>query len=145
MEAVWRFTDLVIADIKHMDPQKHRDITGVTNELILQNIKRTVALGKKLVLRTPVVMGYNDDEENIRAIGAFIRDELGGRIVQYQLLPYRRLGLEKYDSLGMPYPMADYGAPERDVWEDNLLRLADLLKTEYGLPAVAGAAHKLDL
>ena len=145
MEAVYQYTDLVIADIKHMDPEKHREITGADNKLILQNIKRTVELGKKLVIRTPVVMGYNADEENIRATGAFIRDELGGRIVQYQLLPYRKMGTEKYDSLGLPYPMGDYEPPERTVWEENLLRLADLLVTEYGLPAVAGSGHKLEV
>ena len=145
MEAVWRHTDLVITDIKHMDPLKHREYTGVDNKLILENIKRTVKLGKKLVIRTPVVMGYNDSEANIRAAGAFIRDELDGRIIQYQLLPYRRLGIEKYDSLGLPYPMDEYEAPERAAWEENILKLTDLLKTEYGLPAVAGSGHKLML
>ncbi len=145
MEAVWQYTDLVITDIKHMDPEKHREITGVTNERILQNIKRTVELGKKLVIRTPVVPGYNADEENIRATGAFIRDALGGKIVQYQLLPYRRLGIEKYDSLNLPYPMRNYEPPERADWEENLLKLADMLKVEYGLPAAAGSGHKLVL
>ena len=144
MESVWQHTDLVITDIKHMDPLKHREYTGVDNKLILENIKRTVELGKKLVIRTPVVAGYNDDLENIRATGAFIRDELGGKIVQYQLLPYRRLGTEKYDSLNLPYPMGDYVMPERAVWEENLLKLTDMLVSEYGLPAVAGSGSKLE-
>ena len=111
MEAVYEHTDLVITDIKHMDPEKHKEITGVDNKLILQNIRRTAELGKKLVIRTPVVIGYNADEENMRATGAFIRDELGGSIIQYQLLPYRKMGTEKYDSLGQPYPMGDYEPP----------------------------------
>ena len=145
MEAVYKYTDLVITDIKHMDPIKHREYTGADNKLILQNIKRTVSLGKKLVIRTPIVMGYNDDAENIRATGTFIRDELGGRIVQYQLLPYRRLGTEKYDSLGIQYPMGDYEPPARADWEENLLKLADMLVTSYGLPAVAGSTQKLAL
>jgi pyruvate formate lyase activating enzyme len=92
-----------------------------------------------------VVPGYNSSEAELRAIGTFIRDELGNRIVQYQLLPYRRLGLEKYEALGIPYPMSDYEPPERDVWEQDLLRLADLLISEYGIPAVAGASKKLEL
>jgi pyruvate formate lyase activating enzyme len=145
MEAVWRFTDLVITDIKHMDTQKHKEYTGAGNELVLKNIKRTVELGKKLVIRTPVVPGYNADEENIRRTGAFIRDELGGNIVQYQLLPYHKMGTEKYDSLGIPYPMGDYEPPERGDWEQNLLRLADIMIDEYGLPAAAGSSKKLDL
>ncbi len=145
MEAVYKNTDLVITDIKHMDPDKHREITGVDNKLILDNIRRTVELGKKLVIRTPVVIGYNADEDNIRAIGAFIRDELGGKIVQYQLLPYRKMGTEKYDSLGLPYPMGDYEPPERTVWEENILKLTNMLVSEYGLPAVAGSGSKLEL
>jgi pyruvate formate lyase activating enzyme len=142
MEAVYRYTDLVITDIKHMDSEKHRKYTGAGNETILGNIKRTVELGKKLVIRTPVVPGYNGDEENIRKTGEFIR-RLGGNILQYQLLPYRRLGTEKYDSLGIEYPMADYKPPERIEWERNLAFLANMLADEYGLPAVAGSGKKL--
>jgi pyruvate formate lyase activating enzyme len=145
MEAVYRFTDLVITDIKHMDTDKHREFCGAGNELILRNIRRTVELGKKLVVRTPVVPGYNGDEANIRATGAFIRDALGGRIVQYQLLSYRRLGTEKYEALGLTYPMADYQQPERGDWERELLRLSDMLVSEYSLPAVPGSSSKLDI
>ena len=144
MEAVYEHTDLVITDIKHMDKEKHRKYTGADNTLILGNIKRTAALKKKLVIRTPVVPGYNGDEENIRKTGAFIRDELGGAVVQYQLLPYRKMGIEKYDSLGIPYPMGDYEPPERSEWEANLIYLADMLVNEYGLPAVAGSNKKLE-
>ena len=145
MEAVYRYTDLVITDIKHMDTDKHREYCGAGNALILENIKRTAALGKKLVIRTPVVPGYNGDEKNIRAIGAFIKDELDNKIVQYQLLPYRRLGIEKYDALGIPYPMGDYRPPERSEWEQKLLRYADILVNEYDIPAVPGSSSKLAL
>ena len=145
MEIVYKHTDLVITDIKHMDTKVHREYTCVGNEFILQNIRRTVELSKKLVIRTPVVMGYNDDEANIRATGAFIRDELQGKILQYQLIPYRKLGIEKYDSLGMTYPMDDYVPPDRETWESELTRLADMLVNEYGIPAVAGAATVLNV
>jgi len=143
MESIYLYTDMVITDIKHMDAKKHLEYTGTGNEQILRNIRRTVELGKPLVIRTPVVMGYNDDEANIRATAEFIRDELGGRIVQYQLLPYRKMGTEKYDSLGWEYPMGDYAPPEREVWERELRRLADMLKSEYNLPAAAGSGQKL--
>lgn len=144
-EAVFSFTDLVITDIKHMDPEIHKSFSGAGNALILSNIKRTAELGKKLVIRTPVVPGYNGDEANIRATGAFIRDVLGNRLVQYQLLPYRKMGTEKYDSLGLPYPMGDYQPPERTEWEQNLMRCADILAAEYGIPAVPGSSKKLDI
>ncbi|MDR0817534.1 MAG: glycyl-radical enzyme activating protein [Clostridiales Family XIII bacterium] len=145
-EAVFEYADLIIADIKHMDSAKHKEYTGTGNETILENIRLTAALGKPVVLRTPVVTGYNGDEENIRATGAFIRDELisnGANILQYQLLPYRKMGTEKYDSLGESYPMGDYVPPEREEWEKELLRLTDILKKEYGVPAVSGSSQKL--
>jgi len=144
LDAIYRNTDLVITDIKHMDIHKHRKFTGVGNELILKNIIRTIELSKKLVIRTPVVMGYNDDDENIRATGAFIRDKLGCNVLQYQLLPYRKLGTEKYDSLNQAYPMGDYAPPDRELWERNLLRLADILVTEFDIPAVAGSGKKFE-
>ena len=145
MEAVLPYTDLLITDIKHMDPAVHERLTGQSNRQILANIRRAAELGTKLVIRTPVVHGYNSGEENIRRTGAFLRDELMGDIVAWQLLPYRRMGTEKYDSLRRPYPFEDYTAPEREVWEAELLHLAELMRTEYGLPAVAGSGAKLDL
>lgn len=143
-EAVFRYADMIITDIKHMDSEQHKRVTGAGNERILDNIRRAAALGKPLIIRTPVVIGYNADEENIRRTGAFLRDALGGNILQYQLLPYRKMGTEKYASLRRPYPLADYAVPERSEWEPLLRRCAELLRTEYGLPAVAGSGAKLE-
>ncbi len=145
MEAVLPYVDLLITDIKHMDPTTHETLTGQSNRQILANIRRAFELGTKLVIRTPVVHGYNSDEENIRRTGAFLRDELKGNIVAWQLLPYRRMGTEKYESLRRPYPFEDYPTPEREVWEAELLHLAELMRAEYGLPAVAGSGSRLEL
>jgi pyruvate formate lyase activating enzyme len=135
--------DMVIADIKHMDSAKHRALTGAGNERILENLLRVAALGKPLVLRVPVVAGCNNDEENIRATGAFIRDKLRGNILQLQLLPYRKMGLEKYASLNEPYPMGEgFIPPKRSEWEKNILELTEILRS-YGVPAVAGSNVKL--
>ncbi len=143
-EAVFRYTDLVITDIKHMDSAAHRSFAGAGNERILENIRRTAAMGMPMVIRTPVVPGYNGDEENIRRTGAFLRDELASAVVQYQLLPYRKMGTEKYESLRRPYPLADYRVPAREEWEPVLRRYAQILREEYALPAVAGSAEKLE-
>jgi pyruvate formate lyase activating enzyme len=143
MEAVYKYTDLVITDIKDMDSARHMKNTGAGNELILENIKRTASMGMPLVIRTPIVPGYNSEPENIRAIASFIKSELGGRIIQYQLLPYRKMGTEKYASLGKPYPMEDYTPPERDEWEKNLRTLTAMVKSEYDIPVVSGSGHKL--
>ena len=142
MEQVYEYTDLVITDIKHMDTEKHRQYTGAGNELILSNIKRTVDLKKPLVVRIPVIPGHNNSEENIRATAEFIKRELGSNILQLQLLPYRKMGTEKYASLCIPYPFDDFIPPERPVWEKNLLELTGILQ-EYGIPAVAGSTSKM--
>jgi len=145
MEAVYKHTDLVIADIKHMDSDTHRKFTGVCNELVLANLIRTAELGKKLVVRTPVVPGYNGDEQNIRDTAEFIKNELRSEIVAWQLLPFRKLGTEKYESLMLDYPMGDYTPPERSEWEQELTRLAKLIKENYGLPIEAGTSGKLNI
>ena len=143
--AVFEYTDLIITDIKHMDSQKHKDITGSGNELILDNIIKASKLGIKMVIRTPIVPGYNDDLDNIRETGTFIRDELGTSVIQYQLLPYKKIGTEKYASLGEPYPMGDYLPLERSIWENNIKELTKVLVSEYGVPAVAGSNQKLKI
>lgn len=144
-ESVFEYTDLVITDIKHMDRDIHKKLTGVSNDLILSNIEKTARMGKKLVIRTPVIAGYNNSEENIRATAEFICNNLERKIIAYQLLPFRRMGTEKYNSLLRPYPFENYKAPEREEWEADLLHLEKMLKEEYGLPAVAGSSKKLDI
>jgi len=71
VDAVMQHADLVIADLKHMDGEKHRQATGAGNERILQNLKRLTEQGKSLVLRTPVIPEFNDSMEDMAAIGAF--------------------------------------------------------------------------
>ena len=142
MRAVYEYTDLVITDIKHMDTKLHKQYTGAENEVILENIRATAALNKKLVVRIPVIPGYNDDDANILATGRFIHEHLSNCLIQLQLLPYRKMGTDKYDSLAINYPLGDeFIPPEREVWEPNLLRLAGML-CDMGLPAVAGGSVK---
>jgi pyruvate formate lyase activating enzyme len=71
-----------------------------------------------------------------------IAEEFGERVAQVQLLPFRKLGEDKYVALGMPYPMKDLVAPPRESWEPELQRVASVM-SGYGLHAVAGAAGSL--
>ncbi len=142
MEAVLQWADYVITDIKHMDSAVHKELTGLGNEPVLRNIRRVAELGKPLVVRTPVVTGWNDSADNIRATAAFLQQELHGQLLQYQLLPYRKMGTEKYETLGIPYPMGDYVPPERAVWEPHLLALRDMIRAEFHLPVEAGSGQK---
>ena len=100
---VLKYVDLVLLDLKHMNSQIHQQLTGVGNELILDNASRMAKLPKKIVIRVPVVVGYNDDEENIEKTAAFARSLTG--VEELDILPYHRLGEPKYKRLGKEYPL----------------------------------------
>lgn len=134
---VLRKADYVISDLKCMDSAKHKELIGSGNEQILENMVRLAEYGVRMVLRTPVVPGINDDEDNIRTAAQFIKEKLKGSVIQYQLLPYRKIGTEKLDTLGEAYPMADYTVLGREIWEPRL-RLLTEIANEYGIPAAAG-------
>jgi pyruvate formate lyase activating enzyme len=98
------YTDLVLYDIKHMDSLQHRRMTGISNKLILQNAIQIARSHKQLIIRFPLIPGYNDNEENIRRTGEFAR-ELPG-VEEINLLPYHRLGEPKYARLGQEYTLS---------------------------------------
>lgn len=94
--------DLVMADIKHMDPLRHKEATGQENHRVLENLRQLDALGIPTVVRTPIIPGFNDSEENIRATGAFLK---GLKHLQYyELLSYNPMGNDKRKRLGYPVP-----------------------------------------
>ena len=114
LEKAMQYLDWIFVDIKHMDPEKHRQETGVGNKLILSNIENMAALGKKsarIVVRMPVVPGYNDSDENVFAMAEFLRKT--GRH-EVNLLPFHRLGVSKYEQLGMDYAYKDTQAPSAE-------------------------------
>jgi pyruvate formate lyase activating enzyme len=95
-------------DIKCMDAKKHRKYCGAPNETILENLVRLNASFPNLpiVVRTAVIPGFNDTEEEIAAIVDFLKEMPD---IDYELLAYHRMGAPKYAYLGRPYPMADCG------------------------------------
>ncbi|MGE5484776.1 MAG: glycyl-radical enzyme activating protein [Ignavibacteriales bacterium] len=103
--------DLVLLDIKHMDDARHREGTGVSNSAILRNARFVAASGSRMVVRIPVIPGYNDSTENIALTAEFAR---GIGVKEIHLLPYHRLGLSKYAKLGMTYRLPDLAPPPRD-------------------------------
>lgn len=100
----------ILFDIKHTDTEKHRWGTGAGNELILSNLKRLLETfpDKPVLVRTPVIPGFNDDDDTARSIGRFLRGYAG---VSYEALPYHRLGTQKYMFLGREYPMGEVSLP----------------------------------
>jgi len=138
------FIDLALCDLKHMDSIAHKRYTGVGNGQILQNLSTVVESGTPVVIRIPVVPDHNGTRENLQATARFITEELRGQILQLQLLPFHKLGVEKYASLGMDYPMADFIAPPREQWEEDIREFARMMKAQ-GVNAVAGASHPIPL
>lgn len=91
--------DFVFVDIKHMDSKIHKKYTGVDNQLILENIIKISDLGKKPVIRIPLIPGVNDDIENIDKTREFILKNLD--IKGVEILPYHNLGEYKYEDLNI--------------------------------------------
>jgi len=120
--------DFIFYDIKTLDDGVHREQTGVSNRLILENFRRLAAAfpDKKIRVRTPVIPGFND---STAAIGA-IRDWLDAfPQVEYELLKYHRYGVGKYATLGREYPM-----PAEAVIEDGQMAVFNRLARRRPAP-----------
>lgn len=99
---ILEYVDLVLYDFKHMDPGTHREYTGVSNDLILDNAKKIHRdLGMDMLARVPILPGYNDSLEDLERTARFVVNELGTSIGVH-LLPYHRLGETKYERLEEP-------------------------------------------
>jgi len=117
LERVLRYVDLLQFDLKHMDPVRHRQLTGQSNGLVLRNLKkvRSIKAPDDVIVRVPVVPGYTDDQNNIRETAGFLAG-LGFRHVE--LVPYHRLGVSKYGQYGLIYPLAECIPPDQTVLDE---------------------------
>ena len=131
IEKLLPYLDLYLMDIKHMDSKKHRDYTGAPNERILENAELIAKSGVELIIRTPVIPTFNDSAADIRAIASFARRLQGVR--EYHLLPYHRLGTDKYSGLGRSYSLSEIEPPTKERME-YLLSIAE----ESGLKCQIG-------
>lgn len=105
------YLDLYLMDIKHTNPEKHKVFTGRSNELMMENARKVALSGQtRLIIRVPVIPSFNDTVEEIRGIAAFA-DTLPG-VEELHLLPYHRLGQDKYEGLGREYLMEGILPPE---------------------------------
>ncbi|MBR2646680.1 MAG: glycyl-radical enzyme activating protein [Clostridia bacterium] len=122
IEMILPYLDLYLMDIKHMDSAKHKEFTGAGNERILANARGIAESGVQLIIRTPVVPGFNDTPEEIKAIAKFAATLPGVR--EHHLLPYHRLGQDKYAGLGRNYALKGVEPPEKERME-YLLSVAE--------------------
>lgn len=109
MESLLPYADLVLYDLKEMDPDRHRVFTGVSNARVLENLAGLGAFMRKhggpreLWIRTPLIPGCTATAENLRGIGSFIRDTLGPLVSRWELCTFNNLCQHKYDGLGMDW------------------------------------------
>ena len=116
IEKILPYLDTYLMDIKHTNPAKHKEFTGRSNELMLENAKKIAASGMtNLVIRVPVIPGFNDRVDEIESIARFA-DSLPG-VKKIHLLPYHRLGQDKYEGLGREYLMGDVLPPTNEKME----------------------------
>ncbi len=124
------FTDLFLFDIKQINSDKHFELTGVRNELILSNLKELLHRRYNVKVRMPMLKGINDSEEEIRQVIEFLmpyRDCKNFKGID--LLPYHKLGVNKYNQLGMEYPIK--GDPS--LSDEDLDRIESWIK-KYDFP-----------
>lgn len=103
---VAEFTDLFLFDIKHINSDKHFELTGVRNEQILENLKELLRRKYKVKIRMPLLKGVNDRKEDIEDIIKFLipfKDYKNFKGID--LLPYHKMGVNKYKQLGIEYPI----------------------------------------
>ena len=124
-------TDLFLYDLKHMDPERHREYTGVSNERILDNLKFLAARGAHVNIRIPVIPGFNMDDENVELTGAFVSSLPDVDTVN--LLPYHAAAAGKYSRLGIHCFASEIHVPT----DQELLFIADRLEC-FGLKVNIG-------
>jgi pyruvate formate lyase activating enzyme len=121
--------NLVLYDLKHMDPVMHERYTGVSNELILENARRLADFKEELIFRVPLIGGVNTDEENVRALARFVKRT---PVREVHLLPYHRLGESKYAKLGREYVCEAFTPGQEEV--EKIKRIL----TSYDLRIMVG-------
>jgi pyruvate formate lyase activating enzyme len=122
LNSILDYVDLFLFDLKMMDDERHIRYTGVSNRLILSNLKQLAEAGSAIYIRIPLIPGINDDEENLRQSGEFIRTL--PNISGVELMGYHDLAAAKYAALGLDYSLKDIKAPGKD----HLMRSARVLE-----------------
>lgn len=103
LDGLMKYTDLVMLDIKHIDPAHHKKLTGHSNEKILAFAKYLEDMEIPVWIRHVIVEGYTDDREYLFKLGEFIGSLKNLRALD--VLPYHRMGENKYREMGIPYPL----------------------------------------
>lgn len=125
------YLDLYLMDIKHMNSAKHKEFTSQPNELILENARKITDAGARLIVRTPVIPTFNATKEEIGEIAKFASSLKG--VTQMHILPYHRIGTDKYKGLNREYSLTGIEPPSKELMNE-LLEVVN----SYGLKGQIG-------
>ena len=114
-EKLMEVTDLFMLDIKHMETEAHKKLTGQTNENILDMAKYLSENGKDMWIRHVLVPGYTDSEEHLTELRDFVKSLKTVR--RFEVLPYHTLGVFKWEQLGIPYTLLEVNPPAKEEVE----------------------------
>ncbi len=132
LEEVSDHTELFLFDVKHMDPEIHKQFTGVSNELILENLRLLSGKGSNIAIRIPLIEGFNTDECNISRTSSFIA-ALPKNAHTVHLLPYHSIASKKYEKLGGLYDPGNLEEPSAS----KIAECVEIFR-QYGLTATIG-------
>lgn len=127
------YLDALYYDLKQMDRLRHMQVTGVGNELILENLQKidNSNYSIPIIIRLPLIPEINDSDENIDALGWFCKKIK--KLSEIQVLPYHRLGIETYHQLSMSYPLASFEPHAEEIVEKKVAILKKMgLKVRVG-------------
>lgn len=116
MERIISSVDLILYDLKVMNPDRHLDYTGVRIDTVLANARLLASKTVPFWVRTPVIPEHTDSEENIRAIARFVYKNMP-RVERYELLAFNSLCVDKYALLGLDYPLRGLQPITREAME----------------------------
>lgn len=128
IEPALPFVDLFLADLKHVDEAVFLQWTDGSARRVLDNLQRLAQAGKKIIIRVPLIQGFNASEADITAITDFAADRL--QVSEIHFLPYHTLGMNKYQLLSQPYT-----APDKPLAAPELLAFAQQYAQSKGLTA----------
>ena len=128
MERVLPLTDLFLYDIKQMDSETHRRLTGVGNEEIQSNLAWLVSQGANVLIRLPLIPGLNDSDADMTAVCERMR-ALG--LKRAELMPYHNYGMGKYAQLGLEYGLTEL----KKHPQERLKEIHDIFQA-YGIECI---------
>jgi pyruvate formate lyase activating enzyme len=108
------FTDLFLFDIKHLEEARHIESTGVSNIGILDNYRLLLESGKDIMVRIPIIPGFNDNIDHLEKLKHFLIATKTGSLKKINLLPFHKIGTSKYKKFNIPYRMGNTEPPDKE-------------------------------